>query len=134
MSKWKCQLIENALNDPEWDEELNAELCMGDCNNCPHSVIERNELEELIFKICDCFEERELREPKLKFMTHVMDKALEETNKELEEYNFLDFIQLLQEKDHYQEEFNEAIMIFERNLQKHLDQINYDTIKALKEV
>lgn len=133
MGEWKCQLIENAINDPNWNEELNAQLCKGDCNNCGYSIIERNKLEEAIFMICDCFEEKGLKDPKLKFMSYILDKALEETNEELEEYNYHDFLQLLQEKDHYQEEFTEALTIFERNLQKYLDQINYDTIKALKE-
>lgn len=34
----KCKLIENALKDPNWDGELNSELCPGKCENCCHKV------------------------------------------------------------------------------------------------
>lgn len=133
MVEWKCKLIENAINDPDLDTNINVQLCKGDCNNCGYSIIERNKLEEVIFKICDCFEEKGLKDPKLKFMSYILDKALKKTNEELEESNYLDFLQLLQEKDHYQEEFTEALLIFDANIRKHLDKIAIDTINAIKE-
>lgn len=37
MMSSKCKLIENAKNDPNWDDSLNAELCPGECSTkCPH--------------------------------------------------------------------------------------------------
>ena len=47
----KCQLIENAQNDPNWDQELNVELCMGiDCSTCPHNIESE---EEKVAKLVD---------------------------------------------------------------------------------
>lgn len=33
-----CKLIENAKNDPTWNEQLNAELCNGDCDHCEYQI------------------------------------------------------------------------------------------------
>jgi len=37
----ECQLIDNARNNPDWDDSLNAELCMGDCDNCQFKEVSR---------------------------------------------------------------------------------------------
>jgi len=46
-----CVLIRNAQNDPDWDGSLNAELCKGDCQSCPHYEPKVNELTKLEIKI-----------------------------------------------------------------------------------
>ncbi|MFX0132013.1 MAG: hypothetical protein ACFFDN_00075 [Candidatus Hodarchaeota archaeon] len=37
-----CKLIQNAKTDPNWDYELNAKLCGGDCETCPHYIKDPN--------------------------------------------------------------------------------------------
>lgn len=127
--------MENVLNDPEWNQELNAELCIGDCEKCPHFVVDKsNKMWKILTALCDRSEEKRLREAKLEFMSYVLDIALKKTNQELEEINLLDFMVLLQEKDHYQEECKEAIMLFENNLREQMEKIIYDTIQGIREV
>ena len=129
----KCQLIENAKNDPNQDSELNAKLCKGDCDNCSHNIVEKNKVEEIIEALCDHFEDKRLREVKLEFISYIMNVVLEKTNQELEESNLLDFMTLLQKKDHYQDEFKEAIILFEKNLRKQMENITYEIVKGIKE-
>ncbi len=58
-SKQECQLIENAIADPSWDSELNAQLCMGDCESCPHySVSKEDKLGHIIDAIYKCLERK----------------------------------------------------------------------------
>ena len=55
----KCELIENAQNDPNWVQELNAELCMGDCSTCPHNVeSEEEKLSKLVDSLVNHFEKK----------------------------------------------------------------------------
>lgn len=134
MSKARCQLMENILNNPHWKDEIIAELCINDCKKCPYNTIsEKDKMYDILMKIYDRLEEKRLKKAKLEFMNYVMNIAREKTNRKLEEMNILDFTRLLQEKEHYQEEFKEAIVIFEDNLFELMEKIIYDTMKALKE-
>lgn len=59
MIKKKCQLMENALNDPSWNPEINAELCMVDCDNCPHfTVSEKDKLSNILDALFKHFEKK----------------------------------------------------------------------------
>ena len=94
---------------------------------------EKDKLVEVIDALCDHFEDKRLKEAKLEFMSFVLDVTLEKTNQELEESNLLDFMKLLQNKDHYQEEFKEAIFLFEKNLREYMEKITYDVIQRITE-
>ena len=60
-----CKLIENAKNDPNRDPELNAELCGGDCDNCPHYLIDPNQKKiDQLTKIIEVLEELNKSEEK----------------------------------------------------------------------
>ena len=51
--------MENALNDPGRDPGINAELCMGNCNNCPHfTVSEKDKLSNILDALFKHFEKK----------------------------------------------------------------------------
>jgi len=58
-TKKECQLIENAISDPSWDSETNTQLCMGDCEICPHySGSKEDKLGPIIDAIYKCIERK----------------------------------------------------------------------------
>ena len=51
--------MENALNDPGRDPGINAELCMGDCDNCSYNIMsEEDKLASIIDAIYKCIEKK----------------------------------------------------------------------------
>jgi len=55
----KCQLIENAKNDPYWNSELNAKLCKGDCDNCSYNIeSEKEKVSKLVDALYNYFERK----------------------------------------------------------------------------
>jgi len=55
----KCQLIENAKNDPNYNSELNAKLCKGDCDSCPHNIeSEQEKVSKLLDALYNYFERK----------------------------------------------------------------------------
>ena len=53
-----CRLIENAKSDPNWNAELNAELCEGDCNDCSYNIEKETPSEQDIPEFIDVRKEK----------------------------------------------------------------------------
>lgn len=96
-------------------------------------MCEEEKLGNVIDALYGHFEEKSAKTSRLEFTSFMLNRALETTNKELSRLNLLDFMKLLQEKDHYQDEFKEALIIFENKLREHLEKIIHELINGILE-
>jgi len=96
-------------------------------------MCEEEKVEKVVDALYGHFEEKKAKTARIEFTTFMLNKALESTNKELSELNLLNFMELLKNREHYQEEFKEALIIFENKLREHLEKIIYEIIMGIME-